>query len=72
MTLPAILLRLEALAVLAGAVVLYLHLGGTWGYFTLLLLLPDLSMLGYLAGPRFGSSIYNGVHTLLAPAIRLR
>ena len=30
------------------------------GMFALLFLLPDLSMLGYLAGPRVGAACYNG------------
>jgi hypothetical protein len=34
-----------------------------------LILAPDLSMLGYLAGPRVGAIVYNAVHTLIAPAV---
>jgi len=35
--------------------------------FLLLLLAPDLSMLGYLANPRLGSTIYNLAHTYVLP-----
>ncbi len=41
--------------------------GGSWLMFALLLLAPDLSMLGYLAGPRFGAFSYNLAHTLIVP-----
>ncbi len=32
--------------------------------FVVLILAPDLSMLGYLAGSRVGAAVYNVVHTL--------
>jgi Domain of unknown function (DUF4260) len=41
--------------------------GGSWPLFFLLILAPDLSMLGYLAGPRIGAIAYNLVHALIAP-----
>ena len=63
------LLSLEWLAVLAAAVVAYAIAGFSWGLFALLILAPDLSMLGYLGGPRIGAIAYNAVHTLVAPAI---
>ena len=34
-----------------------------------LLLAPDLSMLGYLAGPQVGTAIYNAFHTYAMPAV---
>lgn len=33
----------------------------------MLALAPDLSMLGYLAGPRPGSRVYNAAHTYVGP-----
>lgn len=63
------LLRIEAACVLAGAVILYAHLNFSWALFALLCLAPDLSMLGYLAGPRTGAFSYNLVHTYLLPAL---
>jgi hypothetical protein len=64
-----ILLRLEWLTVLAAALVAYGQLGFSWLLFAVLIVAPDLSMLGYLVGPRVGAIAYNVVHTLLAPAI---
>jgi hypothetical protein len=63
-----LLLRLEWLAVLAASMVAYALAGLSWLLFAVLILAPDLSMLGYLAGPRMGAIAYNIVHTLLAPA----
>ena len=45
-----LLLRLEGLAIAAGAVVLYADGDHSWWLFALLILAPDLSFLGYLAG----------------------
>lgn len=39
-----------------------LYLGYEWWLFPALLLLPDLSMLGYLVNGRVGSAIYNVFH----------
>jgi hypothetical protein len=63
------LLRLEWLAVFAASLVAYGLLHFSWLWFVVLILAPDLSMLGYLAGPRVGAFCYNLVHTLLAPAV---
>ena len=62
-------LRLEWLAVFAGSVIAYGSLDFSWLLFAVLILAPDLSMLGYMAGPRAGATSYNAVHTLLAPAL---
>ncbi|NVO18016.1 MAG: DUF4260 domain-containing protein [Rhodoplanes sp.] len=66
---PRLLLRLEGAAAFAGALVAYQWLGGSWLWFAGLFLVPDLSMLGYLAGPRPGAIAYNVVHTYLGPAL---
>jgi hypothetical protein len=66
---PRALLRLEGLAMLAGAIAAYAVLGGGWGVFAALFLVPDLSLLGYLAGPRVGAHVYNAGHSLLGPAV---
>jgi len=62
------LLRLEGLAVLAAAVSAYAFVGGSWLLFALLLLAPDVAMLGYRFGPVVGAAAYNAVHAYLAPA----
>jgi hypothetical protein len=66
---PLMLLRLEGLAMLTAAAVAYDLAGGSWLQFALLFLLPDIAMLGYLAGPRVGAFAYNAAHTHLAPAL---
>lgn len=62
-------LRLEGLAVLALAVLLYAHLDYSWFQFAILFLAPDLSFTAYLAGPRFGAVIYNALHSLAGPLL---
>jgi hypothetical protein len=56
-------LRLEGAAVFITGLLVYGRLGGEWLLAVPLLLLPDLSMAGYLFGPRVGSLVYNAVHT---------
>lgn len=67
LTHPITLLRLEGGALLALALVGYAHTGGNWLLFAVLLLAPDLSALGYVAGPRFGAACYNLAHTTVIP-----
>ena len=64
---PQTLLRLEGAVVLVAALAAYAHLGGGWGHFALLFLVPDLSLLGYLAGPRVGAAVYNTGHSHAVP-----
>jgi hypothetical protein len=56
------LLKLEELAELLAAVLLFRTLPFAWWWLPALFLAPDLSMLGYLAGPRVGAACYNLVH----------
>lgn len=65
---PRATLRLESFAACIGAVVAYHQLGGSWAMFAALFLVPDLSMLGYLAGPRVGAVAYNTAHSYLFAA----
>jgi hypothetical protein len=65
---PAAMLRVEGATMLAGSVLLYWASGGSWWLFALLLLVPDLSMLGYLAGTRVGAVVYNTFHSYPLPA----
>ncbi|MEI6106958.1 MAG: DUF4260 domain-containing protein [Opitutae bacterium] len=64
-------LRLEGFAALVIAVLLYWHFHLNWFWFAVLFLAPDLSMLGYLAGPRIGAAAYNLGHNYLAVGIVL-
>jgi len=61
------MLHLDGLALLAAGIVAYGLMDGRWWFFAVLLLAPDLFMLGYLAGPRVGAAVYNAGHTLLIP-----
>ena len=63
-----LLLRLEGLAVAIVSAVLYARTGANWWLFAALWLVPDLSMLGYLANPCWGARLYNAVHTYVVPA----
>lgn len=63
------LLRLEGLAVAAATATLYARVGASWWLFAALWLVPDLSMLGYLAGPCRGARVYNTFHTYAVPAV---
>jgi uncharacterized protein DUF4260 len=61
--------RLESLLVLAAMLALYQWHGASWWLFAALILVPDLSMLGYLLNPRFGAFAYNLVHAYIGPAL---
>jgi hypothetical protein len=65
----AVLLRAEALIEFALAVSVYRHTGGPWPIFALLFLVPDVTMLAYLANPRIGARVYNLGHTMIAPSL---
>jgi hypothetical protein len=67
LTRPTLLLRIEGLALLSGAVAFYAHRGESWLLFALLLFAPDLSAIGYLAGMRAGTALYNLAHTTTLP-----
>lgn len=62
------LLRLEGLAAAALSAVFYARTGASWWLFAALWLTPDLSMLGYLGGPKLGARIYNAIHSYVTPA----
>jgi hypothetical protein len=66
---PRAWLRLEGLAVLILAVLLYQRGGHSWLLFAVLFLAPDLSFTGYLAGPRVGAFVYNLAHSYVGPAV---
>lgn len=60
---PRAWLRLEGLAVAAAAFAVPVAIGQPWWLVLVLFVVPDLSALGYLAGPKAGAWIYNLVHT---------
>lgn len=65
---PGVMLRVEGGALLFASVGFYQSHGSGWLLFALLLFLPDLSMLGYLAGARAGAVVYNVFHAYPLPA----
>lgn len=63
---PRLWLRAEGVAALVAGSAVYLHLGGQLVWLVPLLLAVDISMVGYLAGPRPGATVYNLVHNWAA------
>lgn len=66
---PAELLRLEGAAMAAAALCAYSVSDASWALFALLILAPDLGLLGYLVGPRHGAHAYNLTHNLVLPLV---
>jgi len=64
---PLTWLRVEGLAVAAAALAVFAGTDRPWWLVPALLLIPDLSALGYLAGPRVGAWTYNLAHTAPLP-----
>ena len=59
------ILRAEHAALVVTGIVIYLANGGPLILLLPLLLAPDLSMVGYLGGPRLGALTYNAAHNLV-------
>ncbi|WP_027054512.1 DUF4260 domain-containing protein [Mesorhizobium erdmanii] len=64
-------IRLEWAVVAVAAIVFYASTGVSWWLFGVLILAPDLSMFGYLGGPRIGALTYNALHILVVPVLLL-
>jgi len=63
MNLVTVLLRLEGLAILIASTWAYFALvEGSWVLFAALILVPDLSTVGYLLDRAWGARTYNIVH----------
>jgi hypothetical protein len=56
------LIRLEEFLLFGLSLFLFSQLAYGWGWYALLFLAPDMSMLGYLANPQVGAWSYNLVH----------
>jgi hypothetical protein len=59
-------LRAEGVATFGAGLAGFLYLGLPWWAFLLLLIAPDVSMVGYVRGPRVGAVVYNLAHDLAA------
>jgi hypothetical protein len=66
---PRLLLRLEGAAIALAALYAYHRMGGSWWLFASLILVPDVSLVGYLGGTRLGAIAYNAFHVALGPLI---
>jgi hypothetical protein len=56
------ILQLEELAMFLFSIFLFSQLHFAWWWFVVLVLLSDISMLGYLTGNKTGAFLYNIVH----------
>lgn len=56
------LLKLEELGQLVLSIILFNQLEYSWWVFPACILLPDLSMIGYLINPKTGAWLYNFFH----------
>lgn len=65
------LLKLEELAQFLLAILLFNQLDYVWWIFPACILLPDLSMIGYIVHPKIGATIYNFFHHKLLAIIIL-
>ena len=68
---PKLWLRLEGLVLLVSTIILFASQHQKWWLYPLLLLVPDVFMLGYLANTRVGAFFYNLGHSYLAPALMI-
>jgi hypothetical protein len=66
-----VIVRAEHVAIGIAGVLLYLVGGGGWLWLVPLLVAVDLSMIGYLAGPRIGSITYNAAHNFVVALLVL-
>jgi hypothetical protein len=66
---PGHLLRIEGAALFGAALALYIDADFSILALVLLFLVPDLSFLGYLAGPRVGAAAYNAAHFEAIPLV---
>lgn len=56
------MLKLEQLVLLIACYLISMQLGHPWWLFLALLLLPDVSMVGYAISSRWGATLYNLFH----------
>ena len=66
---PRLWLRLEGATLFVGALIAYAETGLSWWLVAIVVLLPDLFMVGYLGGTRLGAVLYNVAHATPLPAV---
>lgn len=57
-----IFVRLEEFGIFLFSIYLFVTLNYPWWLFPILLLVPDISMIGYTGGTRIGAIVYNLMH----------
>jgi hypothetical protein len=62
-------LRAEGLCVMLLALWMYGQLNYSWVVLAVFFMAPDLSMLAYRQGTRFGSVVYNAAHSYVGPLL---
>lgn len=62
-------LKLEELGIFVLSIFFFSQLNFAWWWFPVLLLAPDIGMLGYLFNPKIGAFMYNLFHHRLVAAI---
>ena len=63
------ILQSEGALIAIVGIVLYAQHGFSWLLFAVLILAPDLAMIGYMRGPRVGAFWYNLAHSYIAPLV---
>ena len=66
---PKILLRVEGAVLFAASIAVFAFQGQPWWLYPVLLLVPDVFMLGYLRNTRIGSVFYNLGHSYPSAAL---
>lgn len=64
---PVLIERVEGGVIFLLALWVFAAMSGNWWLFALLILAPDISMLGYAINARWGAHIYNAGHTYIVP-----
>ncbi len=65
------LLRIEGVCVLLATAMAYSKFGLGWKTFAIFFFTPDISFLGYLAGPAIGAISYNTAHSYAGAVLAL-
>src|SRR5579864_2636095 len=63
------ILRVEGLIWFLLSLYLFDYFQGSWWLFVAMFFIPDLSLVGYLFGPKKGAIFYNTMHTEIGPLI---
>lgn len=66
---PKLILRLEGVVLFAASIAIFATTGMTWWWYPVLLLVPDVFMLGYLVNTTLGAWAYNVGHSTVVPIL---